>query len=261
VDRSSGIPPEDASAGTWPGESASTAETSAQFTNHPAPTPAEAQALRAIEDLRTLRAISDQERRARVEAEQGLHQEMLGTVRLLLGFLRRRWPLHAEHGRLVARLSGRIATRAGLSSDEVSSVQLAAILADIGFIPMPDRLLVCQATGLMPGDRLLYEQHPIVGQEALDNDGQLKLIGTWVRHHHERWDGNGFPDRLAGEAIPLGSRIIAIADGYVEAIHREGRTAALWRREQRSTRAFEPALFATLEDEIRSEPSAQTNQS
>jgi response regulator RpfG family c-di-GMP phosphodiesterase len=76
---------------------------------------------------------------------------------------------------------------------------------------------------------------------------QLVEIATWIRNHHERWDGHGYPDRLVGAAIPMPSRLIAVADGYLEACSREGSTAPRWRNAQRGAGAYDPGLLDVLE--------------
>jgi HD domain len=88
---------------------------------------------------------------------------------------------------------------------------------------------------------------------------QLVAIATWIRHHHERWDGHGFPDRLAGPAIPMPSRIIALADGYLDAVGREGGMATRWRSAQRAAGAYDPDLLEVLAAELekRDVPPAQ----
>jgi len=98
--------------------------------------------------------------------------------------------------------------------------------------------------------RTQYEQHPIIGQGTLSGIEQLVEIATWIRHHHERWDGHGYPDRLAGLSIPLPSRIIALTDGYIEAVGREGTTATRWRSAQRAAGAYDPDLVEVLAAEL-----------
>ena len=99
---------------------------------------------------------------------------------------------------------------------------------------LPDPILRQRPEDLPTAARTQYEQHPIIGQGTLSGIEQLVEIATWIRHHHERWDGHGYPDRLTGLAIPLPSRIIALTDGYIEAVGREGTTATRWRSAQRA---------------------------
>jgi putative two-component system response regulator len=118
--------------------------------------------------------------------------------------------LHGHCERL-ASLAVRVAELRGLPPDEVETVRLGAILHDIGKIGIPDRVL------LKPGpldeeERRIVETHPEIGDKLLEPLDLLAGARPVVRHHHERWDGDGYPDRLAGAAIPLGARIVAVAD-------------------------------------------------
>ncbi len=118
--------------------------------------------------------------------------------------------LHGHCERL-ATLAVRIAELLGLRADEVETIRLGAILHDIGKIGIPDRVL------LKPGpldeeERAVIETHPEIGDSLLAPLDLLAPARPIVRHHHERWDGAGYPDRLAGSEIPLGARIVAVAD-------------------------------------------------
>ena len=119
--------------------------------------------------------------------------------------------MHGHCERLAA-LSSLIAIRLGLSSAEVEAVRLGAILHDIGKICIPDRVLL-KPTTLHPVELALIRTHPIVGDRLLEPLELVASVRPVVRHHHERWDGTGYPDRLAGADIPLAARVVAIADG------------------------------------------------
>jgi putative two-component system response regulator len=118
--------------------------------------------------------------------------------------------LHGHCERLAA-LAVRIAEELGLEPDEIETLRLGAILHDVGKIGIPDRVL------LKPGplddeERRIVETHPEIGDKLLEPLDLLAGARPIVRHHHERWDGNGYPDRLAAEAIPLAARVVAVAD-------------------------------------------------
>jgi putative two-component system response regulator len=118
--------------------------------------------------------------------------------------------LHGHCERL-ASLAVRIAEEVGLSHDEVETIRLGAILHDIGKIGIPDRVLLKPAA-LDEEERLIVETHPEIGDKLLEPLDLLAAARPVVRHHHERWDGAGYPDRLAGEEIPIGARIVSVAD-------------------------------------------------
>ncbi len=187
-------------------------------------------------------------------ANASLQRGLLDTVRLLLNVLEQRLPQRAVHCRETARLAGRLAERAGLAAADVSRVQVAALVHDIGLVGLPDGLLRSATAELSAAGRLQYERHPVIAQAMLSGVEHLAEMATWIRHHHERWDGRGYPDRLAGAAIPLPAQVIALADGYLDAVGREGRTASRWRREQRFSGAFDPHLVSVLDDEVDGRP-------
>jgi putative two-component system response regulator len=118
--------------------------------------------------------------------------------------------LHGHCERLAA-LAVRISELLELPIEEIETVRLGAILHDVGKIGIPDRVL------LKPGpldaeERRIIETHPEIGDKLLEPLDLLAGARPVVRHHHERWDGAGYPDRLAGAAIPLGARIVSVAD-------------------------------------------------
>jgi putative two-component system response regulator len=112
-----------------------------------------------------------------------------------------------------------IAERLGLRHADVEAVRLGAILHDIGKIGIPDRVLL-KAGPLDADERALIQTHTQIGDDLLAPLDLLDGARPVVRHHHERWDGAGYPDGLAGDAIPLGARIVAVADA-IEAMSAE----------------------------------------
>jgi putative two-component system response regulator len=136
--------------------------------------------------------------------------------------------LHGHCERL-ASLAVRIAELLELPQDEVETIRLGAILHDIGKIGIPDRVLLKPAA-LDDEERRIVETHPEIGDKLLEPLDLLSLARPIVRHHHERWDGDGYPDRLAGTEIPLGARIVAVADAVevmsARQLYRQPRTPA-----------------------------------
>jgi diguanylate cyclase (GGDEF)-like protein/putative nucleotidyltransferase with HDIG domain len=117
-----------------------------------------------------------------------------------------------SHSHAVGEMAGRIANRMGLDPEEVQLVRLAGRLHDLGKLAIPEEILRKPAP-LDETERLVLERHPQIGFRMLDSLG-VDPVAAWVLHHHEHWDGNGYPDRLFGELIPLGSRIVLVADAY-----------------------------------------------
>lgn len=118
--------------------------------------------------------------------------------------------LHGHCERL-ASLAVRIAELRGLAAEEIEAVRLGGILHDVGKIGIPDRVLLKPAA-LDEDERAIIEQHPAIGDKLLEPLDLLAAARPIVRHHHERWDGAGYPDRLGGDEIPLIARIVSVAD-------------------------------------------------
>lgn len=121
-------------------------------------------------------------------------------------------PYTHGHSKRVERHSYRTAAAMGLSVSAIEELRLAAALHDVGKIRVPDRILRKPET-LTNDERNIVEDHVVVGAWMVSSVGSSDVI-TAVRHHHERWDGRGYPDGLAGADIPLYARIIAVADAY-----------------------------------------------
>jgi putative nucleotidyltransferase with HDIG domain len=117
------------------------------------------------------------------------------------------------HARRVAFYSAMIADRMNLSVEDQEHVRIAAFLHDIGKVGVPTDLLLRPAA-LNEEERALVEQHPVIGARMLEPVDLPRAISVSIRHHHEWWDGGGYPDQLSGEEIPLISRIIGVADAF-----------------------------------------------
>jgi diguanylate cyclase (GGDEF)-like protein/putative nucleotidyltransferase with HDIG domain len=117
-----------------------------------------------------------------------------------------------SHSQRVAELAARAARRLGLPEEEVELTRLAASLHDLGKLAIPEEILR-KPGPLTDPERIVLERHPQIGFRMLESLG-VDPVADWVLHHHERWDGRGYPDGLPGEQIPLGARIIFVADAY-----------------------------------------------
>jgi putative nucleotidyltransferase with HDIG domain len=113
-------------------------------------------------------------------------------------------------------LAMRLGLAVGLSDEEIETIRLGALLHDIGKIGIPDRVLL-KPSSLTPEETELMRTHTIIGDNLLEPIDLLAIVRPIVRSHHERWDGLGYPDGVAAEEIPLGARIMAVADA-VEAM-------------------------------------------
>ena len=117
-----------------------------------------------------------------------------------------------SHSTRVAELSAWIAHRLGLDREHIELTRLAGSLHDLGKLAIPEEILR-KPGPLTDPERLVLQRHPEIGHRMLESLG-VDPVAEWVLHHHERWDGTGYPERLRGDEIPLGARIIFVADAY-----------------------------------------------
>jgi diguanylate cyclase (GGDEF)-like protein/putative nucleotidyltransferase with HDIG domain len=157
------------------------------------------------------------------QAVDQLNDEMLC---LLAAALDLRDPSVQSHSEQVARYATAIARDLGLSTAQVEQVRRAALLHDIGKLAVPDSVLY-KAAPLAPDEIVAIRQHPIIGADLLARFRSFHAVTDCVRHHHEHYDGTGYPDGLAGNEISLEARIVGLADA-VEAMA--------------SARPYQPAL-------------------
>ena len=117
-----------------------------------------------------------------------------------------------NHSKNVCDMSVKIAKKMNLPEGEIENIRIASLLHDIGKIGLSDSLLTKDFEEMTAKDMREYMLHPIRAQTVIDPIEDLRNAGILIRHHHERFSGQGFPDKLMGKDIPLGSRIISIAD-------------------------------------------------
>jgi len=173
--------------------------------------------------------------------------------------LEARDPYTKGHSTRVGELSERFGLHIGLSEEACETLRKAGILHDIGKIGLSESLLLKPAP-LSDKEIETIKQHPLIGEEICKPLNSLRHILPAIRHHHERWDGKGFPDGLRGKEIPLSARILSIADSYdamlSERPYREGRSeaevVAIMEQEKRLGQ-WDPELLSAFLEMIRSE--------
>lgn len=131
----------------------------------------------------------------------------------LLAMLGARSEAVCSHSTATAEWARRLCGRLGLSEEATAFVDLCAVLHDVGKSATPDEILL-KPGPLTAAEWEIMQDHSVAGQRILDQIPTLARCGVVVRSHHERWDGLGYPDGLAGESIPLEARIIAVADAF-----------------------------------------------
>ncbi len=137
----------------------------------------------------------------------------LSAIYALVSAVEARDPYIYGHSRKVSTYAGALAEAIGLSPDEVSKVSTAALLHDIGKIGIPDNVL--NKKKKLNGENWeVIKTHPRLGANIIGNIPHLVPCVSSILHHHERWDGGGYPEGLKGEEIPIGARILAVADSF-----------------------------------------------
>jgi response regulator RpfG family c-di-GMP phosphodiesterase len=180
---------------------------------------------RQNEELKTLNSSLEEKVRARTREVEEKNSELEGlygelkksfyeTIKVMVGLMELLNPPLGGHSKRVAAMSGEVAKRMGLDENEISELETAAILHDIGLMGIPLSVFDKGMKSLSEAEKEMYNQHPVMGQTTLNMIKELKQVGVIVRSHHERFDGKGFPSGLSGEEIPLGARIIAVTDTY-----------------------------------------------
>jgi HD-GYP domain-containing protein (c-di-GMP phosphodiesterase class II) len=167
------------------------------------------------EDIRLLETVADQVGSALHSAElyEQLEAAYLGTAEALSAALEARDAYTASHSDSIVRRAMAVGRQLDMSAEELRLLRYGAAFHDIGKLAVPESIL-SKPGPLTPAERKEIEQHTVVGERILSPVSFLAPVLPHVRHAHERWDGGGYPDRLAGERIPLGARIIFACDAY-----------------------------------------------
>jgi HD-GYP domain-containing protein (c-di-GMP phosphodiesterase class II) len=119
----------------------------------------------------------------------------------------------ASHSARVAELAARLAQKLGLGGREVDLIHMAGMLHDFGMIGVRDDILN-KPGPLHQGEWEIMRRHPDIGADLIAWHPALAAVAPLVRHHHERWDGNGYPVGLKGDVVPMGARVVAVAESF-----------------------------------------------
>ncbi len=142
---------------------------------------------------------------------RGLRGSLMGLFRSLLNIVDARDSYLTGHSERVARIARRIGEEMDLPEATLNDLYLAGLLHDVGTLGVPDEVTMCPVK--LTGEQMAQmRRHVLIGDELLASSKHVDRLRPGVRNHHERWDGKGYPDALAGEAIPLLARVIAVAD-------------------------------------------------
>lgn len=167
-----------------------------------------------ISDLQELAPIqSSPSREDRLEQYDHLYRDYIDTIGTLLNALEARDGIASGHSRRVANYACALGGAMGLSPKSKRTLGLAALLHDVGKIMIGEQILG-KPGKLTDQETYFIRQHPEMGERIVGEVGFLRETKPFIRHHHERFDGLGYPDGLSGETIPLEARIIFIAEAF-----------------------------------------------
>jgi putative two-component system response regulator len=169
-----------------------------------------------------------------------------------------------EHCRQLGVLGERIALRMGLPEEERTTIRIGGYLHDVGKIGIADRILL-KPGPLTDEEMIEMRRHSAIGAAIVETHEGMAGIARIVRHHHERWDGAGYPDRIAGRDIPLGARIMTVVDAWsamtTDRVYRARITEdEAWLELRRHAgRQFDPAVVEAFAAEVDRPPLARTS--
>jgi len=194
------------------------------------------------------------------QALSDLESVSVGTIRALADALDAKCDYTAGHSLRVSRFAVLIGRQLGLSNDHLRDVELGGILHDIGKIGVPESIL-WKPGSLTPEEKAIMSKHPVTSAEIIGDLKGLWRAREYVKHHHEYYDGTGYPDGLKGDDIPIGARIILVSDAYdamtTDRPYRQaiGHEKAVAELQKMSGKQFDPqvvdALMAFIGDDGR----------
>jgi putative two-component system response regulator len=198
---------------------------------------------------------------ARIRSSLRLRRALVGmeaahaVVTALANAVEAKDAMTEHHCQRLAMLASRLALRAGLTIAETDAIAYGALLHDVGKIGVPEAVLT-KPGPLDEDEWALMRRHPEIGERICAPLAAFSAFGPIIRHHHERWDGLGYPDGIRGESIPIGARIVCLVDSFDamthDRVYRTGRSVvdALGEIVREAERQFDPELVPLLVQEV-----------
>jgi len=169
----------------------------------------------ALRDINKNLELKVKERTHQIEEKnKELERNFITSIRVFSSLLSKYDTYLGEHSKRVSILARKMAESMKLPESQALDIEIAGLLHDIGTIALPKRVFSRNKRELSQTELLQLQRHPIIGQDSLKAIEKLQKIGVIIRHHHENYDGTGYPDGLKKEEIPLESRMIAVVDSY-----------------------------------------------
>ena len=144
---------------------------------------------------------------------ESIYSNLVGTLRAMVNAIEARDKYTGGHSQRVTKIAMDIAREMGCPSEEIETIKLGGFLHDIGKVGIGDSILL-KPGRLSDNEFDIIKTHPVIGENIVKPLGILPAEKCIIRHHHERWDGRGYPDGLSGQGIPLLARILSVADAY-----------------------------------------------
>lgn len=191
----------------------------------------------------------------RINILQKRSEVLMNAIKALITAMEAKDKATSGHSMRVVHYAIKMGERLKLSQEDQFILQLSAALHDIGKIGMPDEILKKSAS-LEEMEYVYVKEHPVIGSKIVGTIDDLKEVAAIIKHHHERYDGTGYPDGLKGDVIPLFSRILAIVDAFESLVSdRIYRKSIDWQRavdilRKNSGTQFDPELVEIFIDVI-----------
>ena len=184
--------------------------------------------------------------RSTISELEKMESGFVGSVRVLSNLINQVGQFKGSHAARVESLSVRLGEACGLSREDLRNLTVAALLHDIGQFGMPDNVRILPPHSLAPEERAIFHSYPSIGAALLSEVAGAEQVVELIETHAENYDGTGFPQQLRGEQIPLGARIIRLADGFDNFMVFEGNAGDPWDNARHHLTSYKGVFYDPL---------------